>query len=310
MLAAAFAAEAQTNQIAVSSFLGTDTGAMVSGWVYGVMGPIVLGGLAALSPPGLAKRSAYTLLLGWSLAMASITASNKTFLDQAQAYYPKGAAVLAQERKVAATQVRKQAADAELKRLNAPAPAASQLLAAAKRRWMADRIKDTATLEATQLKNDRQQARQTAIEAAVALGQEEIQLRDTLLDDPSRTWAWATLFAIFAVINLAAPLAITRVLEKWRSDHPQAVAEAQARYLSHFKVNLSRGSRARQQAQAMLLLPPLIEELAREGILPEVIARLDHCEIAQKAAEHFDRAVNPRRTRRFFGLGRPPADPA
>ncbi|MGB8983531.1 MAG: hypothetical protein WCC12_16810 [Anaerolineales bacterium] len=39
----------------------------------------------------------------------------------------------------------------------------------------------------------------------------------------------------------------------------------------------------------MLLLPPLLHDLDRDGGAPEVIAGLDLGDISQKAAERFDR---------------------
>jgi hypothetical protein len=85
MLATAYGVEAKTNQIAVSSFLGSGG----ASWLYGLVGPVLIGGLASLSKSKLGKGAAYGLMMTWAVAMASITASDKSFLDRAQGYFPK-----------------------------------------------------------------------------------------------------------------------------------------------------------------------------------------------------------------------------
>ena len=93
MLGTAYGVEAKTNQIAVSSFLGGGA----ASWLYGLVGPVLIGGLAALSKTKLGKGAAYGLLLSWALAMASITASDKGYLDRAKGYFPRQAGVLAHD---------------------------------------------------------------------------------------------------------------------------------------------------------------------------------------------------------------------
>jgi hypothetical protein len=298
MLGTAYGVEAKTNQIAVASFLGGGG----ASWLYGLVGPVLIGGLAALSKSRLGKGAAYGLLMSWALAMASITASDKGYLDRAQGYFPKEASVLALEQAVGAARVRKDAANAELKRLGAPAKGTSELLAEAKKRWQAAEIEWAAKREAELREKVRARAGKAAIEAGVALSEDELRLRDALLNDPSRAWAWRVLFAIFAVINLAGPLAIARVLEQWRADHIEARASARDGHKKKAAAALLRGSRSAQQAHAMLLLRALIEELKRGGAAPELIAELDLVEVGRKAAERFDRGVNARRaTRGLFG---------
>ena len=240
MLGTAYGVEAKTNQIAVSTFLGSGA----ASWLYGLVGPVLIGGLAALSKSKLGKGAAYGLMMTWALAMASITASEKGFLDRAQGYFPKQAVVLTGEQGVAAARVRKDAADAELKRLNVPAKETSALLADARKRWQGAEIKRAAEREAAQREKDRERARLAVIEAGVALNKEELQLREVMLNDPSRAWAWQTLFAIFVVINLAGPLAIARVLEQWRADHAEAEASAKDGHRKKSAAALLRGSRA------------------------------------------------------------------
>ena len=307
MLGTAYGVEAKTNQMAVSSFLG-DGGAS---WLYGLVGPVLIGGLAALSQSKLGKGAAYGLMMTWALAMASITASDKTFLDRAQAYFPKQAVVLTHEAAVGAARLRKEAADAEWKRLSAPAKETSTLLGEARKRWQAAEIKRAAAHEGALREKARARAQEVAVEAGVALNGEELRLREALLNDPSRSSAWWTLFAIFAVINLAGPMAIARVLERWRADHAEAEASAREGHRKKSAAALLRGSRSAQKAHAMLLIPALLHDLNRDGVAAEVIAGLDLGEISQKAAERFDRGVNGRRTaRRLFGLRGPAGGPS
>jgi len=306
MLGTAYGVEAKTNQIAVSSFLGSGG----ASWLYGLVGPVLIGGLAALSKSKPGKGAAYGLMMSWALAMASITASHNDYLDRAQGYFPKQTNVLTQEQAVGTARVRKEAADAELKRLSAPAKGTSELLADAETRWQAAEIKRAAEREATLREKDRAKARQAVIAAGVALNGEELRLREAILNDPSRAWAWRVLFAIFAVINLAGPLAIARVLEQWRADHAEAEASAKDGHRKKSAAALLRGSRAAQKAHAMLLLPALLDGLKRDGVAPEVTAGLDLGDISQKAAERFDRGVNGQRTaRRLFGLRGPAEGP-
>jgi hypothetical protein len=306
MLGTAYGVEAKTNQIAVSSFLGGGA----ASWLYGLVGPVLIGGLAALSKSQPGKGAAYALMMAWALAMATITASHKDYLDRAQVYFPKQAKVLAHERAVAAAGLKKATAETELKRLSAPMKEASELLADAENRWQAGEIKKAAEREAALREKDRAKARQVVVDAGVALSEEELHLREAMLNDASRAWAWRTLFAIFAVINLAGPLAIARVLERWRADHADAETRARDGHRKKSAAALLRGSRPAQKAHAMLLLPTLLDDLKRGGVAPEVIAGLDLGEISQKAAERFDRGVNRQSaTRRLFGLRGPAEGP-
>jgi hypothetical protein len=305
MLGTAYGVEAKTNQIAIASFLGSGA----ASWLYGLVGPVLIGGLAALSKSKLGKGAAYGLLVTWALAMASITTSDKGYLDRAQGYFPKQAVVLTHEQAAGAARLRKEAAEAELKRLGAPTKGASELLAEAETRWQAVEIRKAAERESAHREKERAKARQTLVDAGILLNEEELRLREAILNDPSRVWARAILFAIFAVINLAGPLAIARVLEQWRSDHGEAQADAREGHRKKSAAALLRGSRSAQQAHAMLLLPALLDELKRGGIAPEVIAALALGDISQKAAERFDRGVNGKRAaRRLFG-SRGPAGP-
>jgi hypothetical protein len=294
MIGTAYGVEAKTNQIAMASFLGGEG----TSWLYGLVGPVLIGGLASMSKSKLGKGAAFGLMATWALAMASITASDKGYLDRAQGYFPKSAEVLLHENAVAAARLRKEAADAELKRFGAPVKETSELLADAKRRWQAAEIKAAAERDADRRERDRESARRTALEAGVSLSAEELRLQEAIMNDPSRVWAWRTLFAIFGVVNFAGPMAISRVLEKWRDDHADTAASAKDVHKKKSEATLLRGSRAAQKAHAMSLLPSLLDELQRDGVAPKILAGLDLADISQKAAERFDRAVNGERVKR------------
>jgi hypothetical protein len=298
MLATAYGVEATTNKIAVGSFLGGGP----ASWLYGLVGPVLIGGLAYLSRTRVGRSAAYGLMLTWALAMATITASERSYLERAQGYFPRQAIVLTHEQAVAAARLRKDAAQAEWSRLKAPAREIGALLADAKKRWQAAEIKRATEREGELRDKDRARARQAVVDAGIALNAEELRLREALLNDPSRTWAWATLFAIFAVINLAGPLAIARVLERWRTDHAEAEARARDGHRKKASAELLRRSRPAQRAHAMQLLQAHLDDLPPGRTPPEVIAGLDLASISQKAADAFDRAVNDRRSaRRWFG---------
>lgn len=53
-----------------------------------------------------------------------------------------------------------------------------------------------------------------------------------------------------------------------------------------------RHNRATQKARAMLLLPSALSELMQEGIAAGMLESLDQVDVAEKAAERFDRSVN------------------
>lgn len=301
MVGTAYGVEAKTNQMAVASFLGNDG----ASWLYGLVGPVLIGGLASVSKSKAGKGAAYGLMMSWALAMATITASQDSFLDRAQGFFPKQGDVLRHEHAVAAARVKKEAADAELKRLSAPATETGSLLAGARKRWQLDEIKRAAERAAKERAKVRGQAQKVAVDAGIAVSNEELQLRQTMLKDPSRAWAWWTLFSIFAVINLAGPLAISRVLERWRGDHAEAQASAKDGYQKKAMAAALRGSRSVQKAYATQLLPAMLARLKRDGVAPEVIDRLDLADIGQKAAERFDRGISGTRARGLFGLRRP-----
>jgi len=111
--------------MAESSFLGSGG----ASWLYGLVGPVLIGGLAYLSKSKLGKGAAYGLMMTWAVAMASITASDKSVLDRAQGYFAVEAVVLTHEQAVAAARIKKESAHAELNRVSAAPTPASELLA-------------------------------------------------------------------------------------------------------------------------------------------------------------------------------------
>jgi hypothetical protein len=305
MLGVAYGVEAKTNQAAMASIFKT-AGAS---WLYGLVGPVLIGGLASLNRTKSEKGAALALMACWALAMATITASDKTYLDGAQEWFPKGAAVLAHEKALAAAKQDRDGAEKELARLDGkPEDGTAALIADAKKRWQA---KELAALEERR-KRDRETQRVAAAEqvkqAKDCVLSENFALRQAVDSDASRQWAWRSLFLIFGVINFAGPFAISRVLEKWRTDHGTAKKDAQDNHKFREAGAALRHNRATQKARAMLLLPAALSELVEEGIAAGVLARLDQVDVAEKAAERFDRSVNRQKySRSVLRLFRPAA---
>jgi hypothetical protein len=305
MLGVAYGVEAKTNQAAMASIFKT-AGAS---WLYGLVGPVLIGGLASLSRTKVEKGAALALMACWALAMATITASDKAYLDGAQEWFPKGAAVLAHKKALAAAKQDEDGAERELTRLDGkPEDGTAALIADAKKRWQA---KELAALEEHR-KKDRETQRAAAAEqvkqAKDRVLNEAFALRQAVDSDPSRQWAWRSLFLIFGVINFAGPFAISRVLEKWRTDHGTAKKDAQDDHKFREASAALRHNRATQKARAMLLLPAALSELMEEGIAAGVLQSLDQVDVAEKAAERFDRSVNRQKySRSLLRLFRPAA---
>ena len=202
----------------------------------------------------------------WVDWVATITASDKGYLDGAQEWFPKGAVVLAHEKALAAAKQDRDGAEQELARLDGkPDDGTAALIADAKKRWQA---KELAALEERRKKN-----RETQRAAADAVKQtkdrmlsEDFALRQAVDSDASRLWAWRSLFLIFGVINFAGPFAISRILEKWRTDHGTAKKDARDDHKFREASAVLRHNRATQKARAMLLLPAALSELVEEGI--------------------------------------------
>ena len=305
MLGVAYGVEAKTNQAAMASIFKT-AGAS---WLYGLVGPVLIGGLASLSRTKSEKGAALALMACWALAMATITASDKAYLDGAQEWFPKGAVVLAHEKALAAAKQDRDGAEQELARLGGkPEDGTAALIVDAKKRWQA---KELAALEERRNKDRETQrvaAAQLVKQAKDRVLSEDFALRQAVDSDASRQWAWRSLFLIFGVINFAVTFAIGRVLEKWRIDHAAARKDAQDDHKFREASAALRHNRATQKARAMLLLPAALSELVEEGISAGALQNLDQVDIAEKAAERFDRGANRQKySRSLLRLFRPAA---
>ena len=305
MLGVAYSVEAKTNQAAMASIFKT-AGAS---WLYGLVGPVLIGGLASLSRTKSEKGAALALMACWALAMATITASDKGYLDGAQEWFPKGAVVLAHEKALAAAKQDQDGAEQELSRLDGkPGDGTAALIVDAKKRWQA---KELAALEERRQKDRETQrvaAAETVKQAKDRVLSEDFALRQAVDSDASRLWAWRSLFLIFGVINFAGPFAISRVLEKWRTDHAAARKDAQQDHKAREGAAALRHNRATQKARAMLLLPSALSELMEVGIAAGVLESLDQVDVAENAAERFDRSVNRQKySRSVLRLFRPVA---
>ncbi len=302
MLGTAYAIEAKTNQVAVSSFIPGDG----ASWLYGLVGPVLIGGLASLMQSKAGKAAAFGLMASWALAMAVVTASDKDYLDGAQGWFPKGQAVLAHEKALAAVKLEQAADEKEVSRLEAqPAPNTAALIADARKRWQASALKELGAEERERAAAALASAKAALKQAKARVSDEEFALRDALLTDDSRNWAWRSLFLIFGVINFAGPFAIARVLEKWRKDHVAARQEAQEDHLMREEAKLLRQGRPAQKARAVKLLAAAMARLEREGIPAELLNGLDGAGLATTAADRFDRTTNADKFRRRFRLWGP-----
>ncbi len=299
MLAVAYATEAKTNQRAVASFIPGDG----TSWLYGLVGPVLIGGLASLTKSKAGKAAAFGLMAGWALAMATVTASNKDYLDGAQGWFPKGPAVLAHEKALALARLNVAADEKEVILLESkPGTNTAALVADARRRWQAKEL---------QALGERQQEREAAAltgakaalkQAQARVSDEEFGLREALLTDESRLWAWRSLFLIFGVINFAAPFAISRVIEKWRDEHTAAKDEAQDDHVAREEAKALRHGRPAQKARAVTMLGAAIAGLEGEGVPAELLDRLDGSALAGTTADRFDRIVNPGKYAKRFRL--------
>jgi hypothetical protein len=302
MLGVAYAIEAKTNQVAVSSFMPGDG----ASWLYGLVGPVLIGGLASLTQSKAGKAAAFALMASWALAMAVVTASDKDYLDGAQGWFPKGQAVLAHEKALAAVKLERDADEKELSRLEAkPAPNTAALIADARKRWQASALKELGAEERERAAAGLANSKAALKQAKARVSDEEFALRDALLADDSRNWAWRSLFLIFGVINFAGPFAIARVLEKWRKDHASAKQEAQEDHLMREDAKHLRQGRPAQKARAIKLLAAAMAELEREGIPAELLDQLNGAGLAATAADRFDRTANADKFRKRFRLWGP-----
>ena len=302
MLAVAYATEAKTNQRAIASFIPGDG----ASWLYGLVGPVLIGGLASLTKSKAGKAAAFGLMAAWALAMATVTASNREYLDGAQGWFPKGPAVLAHEKALALARLDVAADEKEVGRLEGkPGTNTASLVADARKRWQAKEL---------QALGEKQQEREAAALAAAKavlkqaqarVSDEEFGLREALLNDESRLWAWRSLFLIFGVINFAAPFAISRVIEKWRDEHAAAKNEAQDDHVAREEAKALRHGRPAQKARAVTLLGAAMAGLEGEGVPADLLDQLNGSALAGTTADRFDRIVNPGKYGKRFRLWAP-----
>jgi hypothetical protein len=303
MLGTAYAVDAVTSRTAIGTFLPGD-----ASWLYGLVGPVLIGGLGSLARGKVDRAVAFGLMGGWALFVGLVTASDETYLSGAQAWFPKGEIVRTHERALALARLDQEAAEKEVARLEAKTGTnVTAAFTAAKRRWQAEEIRKVAEAEKRDVGAAFDKAKASLKDAGGRVVGEESTLRQAMLEDPSRREAWVALFAIFTIINFAGPYAISRVLGKWRNDGASAKADAEAGYHAREGTKLLRGSGDAQKTGAMRLFAAAIEKLSRDGIASDVLNQINGAEVAAAAAERFDRSVNPRKyqTRtRFFGLTR------
>jgi hypothetical protein len=303
MLGVAYAADAVTSRTAIGAFLPGNVS-----WLYGLVGPVLIGGLGMLAREKVDRIAAFGLMGGWALFVGLVTASDETYLSGAQAWFPKGETVLAHEQALARARLDQAAADKEVTRLEGQTDVnVAAAVTVARRRWQAEELRKAADAEKHDIKQDLQDAKASLKKAGGRVVSEEAALKKAISEDWSRLEGWGALFAIFTLINFAGPYAISRVLGKWREDHASAKADAAAGHYTRASAKLLRGSRGAQKARAMRLFTEAIEKIGKEGMQIDVLNEINGAEVAASAAERFDRSVNPDKYRPrigFLGLNR------
>jgi hypothetical protein len=303
MLGTAYAVDAVTSRTAIGTFLPGN-----ASWLYGLVGPVLLGGIGSLAKGKVDRTGAAALMASWALFVGLVTASDETYLSGAQAWFPKGEMVRTHEQALSLAHLDQAAAEKEAARLEARISVnVTGALIGARRRWQAEEIKKAAEAEKREVTEAFEKAKATLKDASGRLVHEESALRKSMLEDASRREAWSALFAIFTIINFAGPYAISRVLGKWRSDHASAKADAEVGHHARVSGELLRGSRGAQKSRAMRLFAASIDKLSKDGMPVHVLNQINGAEVAAAAAERFDRSVNPGKYQarsRFFGLSR------
>jgi hypothetical protein len=306
MLGTAYAVDVVTSRTAIGTFLPGD-----ANWLYGLVGPVLIGGIGSLAKGKADKAVAVGLMASWALFVGLVTASDETYLSGAQAWFPKGETVRTHEQALNLARLEYTAADKEVTRLEGRAGAnVTAALGEARRRWQAQEIRKAAEADKRAETVALETAKANFKEAAGRVVGEESALKKAMLEDSSRAEAWRALFAIFTIINFAGPYGISRVLGKWRGEHASVKADAEADHHAREGAKLLRGSRGTQKARAMRLYGATIEKLATNGIAPDLLNQINGAEIAAEAAERFERSVNVGKYRpkvrwlRFAGLSR------
>jgi hypothetical protein len=303
MLGTAYAVDAVTSRTAIGTFLPGN-----ASWLYGLVGPVLIGGLGSLARGRFDRAVAFGLMTSWAVFVGLVTASDETYLSGAQGWFPKGARVRAQEESLNLARLDQTAAEKEVARLQARAGAdVTAAFTVARRRWQAQEIRKAAETERREGTAALQAAQASLKEAAAGVVSKEAALKQAMLEDPSRAEAWGALLAIFTIINFAGPYGITRVLGKWRSDHASTKADAEKDHHAREGAKLLRRSHGVQKARAMRLAAEAIAKRSQDGIASEVLNQINGEEIADIAAARFDRSINPEKYRprwRLPGLSR------
>lgn len=306
MLGTAYAVDAVTSRTAIGTFLPGN-----ASWLYGLVGPVLIGGLGSLAKEKDEKAVAFGLMVCWALFVGLVTASDETYLSGAQAWFPKGETVRTHEQALNLARLDYGVADKEVTRLEGKTGVnVTAAFAEARRRWQAQEIKKAAEAEKREETAALDTAKAIFKEAAGRIVSEESALKKAMLEDSSRAEAWRALFAIFTLINFAGPYGISRVLGKWRREHVSAKADAEADHHAREGAKLLRGSHGAQKARAMRLYGAAIEKLGKDGIASDLLNQINGAAIAADAAERFDRSINAGKYRpklrwlRFVGLSR------
>jgi hypothetical protein len=302
MLGTAYAVDAVTSRTAIGTFLPGN-----ASWLYGLVGPVLIGGLGSLARGKVDRAVAFGLMTSWAVFVGLVTASDEIYLRGAQAWFPKGETVRAYDQALNLARLDQTAAEKEVTRLEARTGLnVTAAFSEAKRRWQAQEIKQAAEAEKREREAALEKAKGSLKEASGRVVREEAALRQAMLEDPSRREAWNALFAIFSIINFAGPYGISRVLGKWRRDHASVKADAEKAHHTRQGAKLLRRSSGVQKARAMRLFAEALERRSKDGISAGLLNQLNGEEIAAVAAERFDRSINPGTylRSRFFGLNR------
>jgi hypothetical protein len=196
MLGTAYAVDAVTSRTAIGTFLPGD-----ASWLYGLVGPVLIGGIGSLAKERADKAVAFGLMASWALFVGLVTASDETYLSGAQAWFPKGETVRAHELLDAG------GARLPWRKVSRQAMRGVNVTAVAMlRRWQAQ-IRKAA--EAENGKGQRPWRRRKRTQRAAAR-----TVRESRLGRRAGGFitvdAWRALFAIFTIINFAGPYGISR----------------------------------------------------------------------------------------------------
>ena len=251
MLGVAYAVDAVTSRTAIGSFIpGT------ASWIYGLVGPVLIGGLSSLAKSKIDKGVALGLMTSWALAVGWVTASDKEYLDAAQAWFPKSEDVAAQREALSIARLDRDAAEKEEAQLESkPAGSVTAAIAEARRRWQAQELEKSAKAEKVEAAAKLEAAKAKSKASRARVVREEGKLERALLGDGSRKEAWYALFAIFTVINFVGPYGIGRVIEKWRRDHGAAKASAQEGHYARAGAKILRENRPAKSTRDAALWP-------------------------------------------------------